>query len=227
MLELYHYGPSVCAAKVRFALAEKQLTWASHYVDVLKGEQLKPEFLALNPNAVVPVLIDRGIVITESTVICEYVEEAFPDHPIYPLTPRFRAHVRVWTKAVDEQLHPACSAIAQGLTAAGAADGLHICDSYLRKMEQALGHADWLVGGKFSMADIAMTPYVNRLNALAMEGLWRNRRLPHVESWFDRIRARPSFASALLAWTPPELDVEMRARGEQAWPQVRALLGVS
>src|SRR5436190_5070622 len=110
-LELYHHGSSACAAKVRFALAEKRLPWTSHYVDILKGEQFEPKFVALNPKAVVPVLMHDGAVIVESTVICEYLEEAFPAHAIYPATPLERARVREWTKAVDEELHPACSAL--------------------------------------------------------------------------------------------------------------------
>jgi glutathione S-transferase len=79
----------------------------SHYLDRLKGEQFTPEFLAINPKAVVPVLIHDHEVIPESTVICEYVEEVFSVRPIYPSDPGLRAKVRVWTKAVDEELHPA------------------------------------------------------------------------------------------------------------------------
>jgi glutathione S-transferase len=60
---------------------------------------------------VVPVLVHDGFVVPESTVICEYLEEAFPDQPLYPASARARAQVRFWTKAVDEELHPACSAI--------------------------------------------------------------------------------------------------------------------
>ena len=110
-LELYHHGSSACAAKVRFALAEKRLLWTSHYVDILAGEQFKPEFLAINPKAVVPVLVHEAQIITESTVICEYAEDAFRENPIYPSSALERARVRLWTKAVDEELHPACSAI--------------------------------------------------------------------------------------------------------------------
>ncbi|HVV91975.1 MAG TPA: glutathione S-transferase N-terminal domain-containing protein [Hyphomicrobiales bacterium] len=111
MLELYHHGSSVCAAKVRFAMAEKRLPWTGHYVDILAGEQFTPEFLAINPKAVVPVLIHDCTIIPESTVICEYVEETFPENPIYPAAAVDRARVRIWTKAVDEELHPACSAL--------------------------------------------------------------------------------------------------------------------
>jgi len=60
MLALYHHGSSACAAKTRFALDEKGLAWESRYVDILRGEQFSPEFRALNPKAVVPVLIHDG-----------------------------------------------------------------------------------------------------------------------------------------------------------------------
>jgi glutathione S-transferase len=265
-LELYHHGSSACAAKVRFALAEKRLDWSSHYVDILNGEQFTPAFLALNPKAVVPVLVHDGAVIVESTVICEYLEETFPANALYPATPLERAHVRVWTKAVDEELHPACSAITyvvshrytilrngvgsfedflarganegtaartlkwqwiqHGLDAPGAADKIRLYDAYLHKMEQALAASDWLVGGRFTMADVAMAPYVNRLAALAMERLWEGGRLPRVERWFERVRARPTFRPAFVEWLPAALAEEMRANGERSWPAVRTLLGV-
>lgn len=266
MLELHHHGSSACAAKVSFALAEKQLDWVGHYVDILKGEQFTPAFLAVNPKAVVPVLVHDGLVIPESTVICEYIEEAFPDHPIYPSRPADRARVRLWTKAVDEELHPACSAITyvvshrhtllrngvgdfedflakgagdgvaaralkwqwiqQGLQAPGAADKIRLYDLYLHRMEAALEDRDWLVGEAFSMADIAVTPYVNRLAALSMEGLWTGGRLPRVERWFARVRARPAFHPGFIAWMPQHLSQEMRDNGVRSWPEIRDLLGV-
>jgi len=264
MLELYHHGSSACAAKVRFALAEKQLDWTGRYVDILRGEQFKPGFLAVNPKAVVPVLVHDGEIVPESTVICEYLEEAFPEHPIYPTAPLERAQVRLWTKAVDEELHPACSAITyvvshrhtiirqgvgdfedflakggaegqtartlkwqwiqQGLGAPGAADKIRLYDGYLHRMEAALGDRPWLAGPSFSMADIAMAPYLNRLAILAMEGLWAHGRLPAVEAWFARVRQRPTFHSGFIEWMPQDLAEEMRANGERSWPEIKALL---
>jgi glutathione S-transferase len=266
-LELYHHGSSACAAKVRFALGEKQLPWIGHYVDILSGEHFKPEFLALNPKAVVPVLIHDGAVVVESTVICEYVEEIFPERPLYPSAALERAQVRIWTKAVDEELHPACSAVTyvvshrhtilrngagnfedflkqgagegtaarslkwewiqHGLAAPGAADKIRLYDGYLRKMEQALAGSDWLVANRFSMADVAMAPYVNRLAALAMQGLWDGGRLPRVADWFSRIRARPTFQPAFVDWVPPDLAREMRTNGEKSWPAIETMLGLS
>ena len=52
MLELYHHGSSVCAAKVRIYLAEKGLDWSGHYIDILKGDQFDPAYIKLNPKAV-------------------------------------------------------------------------------------------------------------------------------------------------------------------------------
>jgi glutathione S-transferase len=77
------------------------------------------------------------------------------------------------------------------------------------------------------MADIAMAPYVNRLAALSMSGLWMNGRLPRVEAWFARIRTRPAFEPAFLKWMPADLADEMRENGSKSWPQIRKLLGMA
>ena len=111
MLDLYHHGSSVCAAKVRFALGEKGLAWQGHYLDILKGDQFDPQYVKLNPKAVVPTLVHDGTVILESTVINEYIDDVFPTPPIKPAAPAERAAMRVWTKAVDEDLHPACAEV--------------------------------------------------------------------------------------------------------------------
>jgi glutathione S-transferase len=79
MLELYHNDMSTCAQKVRATLAEKDLTWDGHDLNLRTGEQHKPQFLKLNPRGVVPVLVHDGNVIIESNIIMEYVEDAFPD----------------------------------------------------------------------------------------------------------------------------------------------------
>ena len=57
MLILYHHNISVCAQKVRIALAEKDLSWQGVHIDLMQGEHLKPEFLKINPRGLVPVLV--------------------------------------------------------------------------------------------------------------------------------------------------------------------------
>ena len=109
MLVLYHHGSSVCAAKVRLVLAEKKLDWEGRYLDILKGDQFDPDYMKLNPKAVVPTLQDDGAIIVESSVICEYLDDAFPDPSLKPADPASRARMRLWMKAVDDELNPACA----------------------------------------------------------------------------------------------------------------------
>ena len=107
MLELYHNDMSVCAAKVRSVLAEKKLEWRGIHMDLRAGDTQKPEYMKLNPNAVVPTLVHDRRVLIESTVICEYLDDAFPRNPLMPEDPFARARMRLWTKQLDEGLHAA------------------------------------------------------------------------------------------------------------------------
>lgn len=104
MIELYHNDMSVCAAKVRTVLAEKRLEWKGIHLDLRAGDTQKPEYLKLNPNAVVPTIVHDGRVIIESTVICEYLDDAFPENPLKGNALE-RARMRLWTKQLDEGLH--------------------------------------------------------------------------------------------------------------------------
>jgi glutathione S-transferase len=265
MIELYHHGSSVCAAKVRFALGEKGLTWQGHYLDILRGDQFAARYLRLNPKAVVPTLVHDGRVVVESTVINEYIDDVFPDPPLKPSAPEARAAMRMWTKAVDEDLHPACAEVTfsschrhiisrlppqdyqaflsstpshsvtprwhqrkkeivtLGFEAPGLGDKYRLYDDYLGKMEQALADRRWLAGDTFSLADISVAPYVNRLDMLGMSALWEASR-PRVTDWFTRIKARPTFKPAFLDWCPPDLTADLASFGRQSWPAVQRLL---
>jgi glutathione S-transferase len=108
--------------------------------------------------------------------------------------------------------------------APGAGDQIRLYDGYLRKMEAALQGNPWLVGGKFTMADIALAPYVNRLDALSMSGMWHDGLYPRVADWFHRLRLRPTFGPALIDWVPDDLRREMAENGRTSWPEVRKLL---
>jgi glutathione S-transferase len=116
MLELYHHGTSVCAAKPRIVLFEKGIEWTGRYVDILAGEQFKPEYMKLNPKAVVPTLVHDGKVIRESSVICEYLDEVFPDRPLRPKDAYGRAQMRIWTKRMDEEIHPSTTPITYAIS---------------------------------------------------------------------------------------------------------------
>jgi glutathione S-transferase len=111
MLELYHYGFSTCSQKVRLVLAEKRLEFSSHEIDLISGGQHDPDYVKLNPNHVVPTLVHDGAVLLESTLINEYLDEAFPDVPMRPADARGRHAVRLWTKTLDDKVHPATGVV--------------------------------------------------------------------------------------------------------------------
>lgn len=113
MLELYHAPGSVCAQKVRFALALKALPWVDHNMNLDSSEQYSPAYLRLNPKAVVPTLVHDGRVIRESTVICEYLDDAFPEPSLRPSDLAARAEMRRWAKIPDDEIHAACGFISQ------------------------------------------------------------------------------------------------------------------
>jgi len=110
-LKLYHSTTSVCAMKVRLALEEKALAWDSELLSLQRGDQHDPAYLKLNPNGVVPTLVDEGRVVIESTLIIEYLDEAFPQAPLMPAEPYRRALARLFMKRIDDYLHAATSTV--------------------------------------------------------------------------------------------------------------------
>jgi glutathione S-transferase len=85
------------------ALAEKGLDFESRVVS--QQDLRSPEYLALNPNGYVPTLVHDTAVLTESRLISEYIEDAFPTHALLPSSPTDRARVRGWTKQIDDSHH--------------------------------------------------------------------------------------------------------------------------
>ena len=115
MLRLYHNDMSTCAQKVRIALAEKHLAWESVHLKLRDGDQFDLDYLTLNPKGVVPTLIHDDIVIRESQVILEYLEDAFPEPSLRPPDAVGRARMRLWTKQPDEDIHPSTAMVSVGI----------------------------------------------------------------------------------------------------------------
>ena len=107
MLKVYSYFNSICTQKVFITLAEKGIEYATQNVDLFRNEQFSPEYLKINPKGVVPALDHDGRIVIESTLICEYLDECFPQPRLVPEDPFLRARMRLWSKAVDEQLFEA------------------------------------------------------------------------------------------------------------------------
>ncbi len=103
MLTLYNAAHSTCSQKVRICLAEKGVDFENVLLDLGKGkDHLKPEYMEINPNGVVPTLVDDGEIIIDSSVICEYLDEKYPDPPLSPADLAERARMRAWMRYLEE-----------------------------------------------------------------------------------------------------------------------------
>ena len=267
MLELYHHGSSVCAAKVRWGMVEKGLDFEAHYIDILKGEQFTPEYLKLNPKGVVPTIVHDGNVVIESTVILEYLDLVFPNKKLTPEDPMEYVKTRMWTKALDEYMHISCGTltfasahrhivrknlseaeveeflantpsdsvtkdwagrkqqlVAFGFEAPGVPEMVRMYDDYLRQMNEDLQNTKWLASNEFGLADVSLTPYVNRIAMMGMSGWWENGRYPHLEDWWQRIQAWPTFKASILDWCPEDLTNDLLTYGSKSWPEVQRII---
>ena len=114
MLTLYHYDRSTAAQRVRLGLEEKKIEWRSEIVDTAMGDASKrPEgYHKLNPKGLIPLLVHDGFALPESTLILEYLEEAFPDHlRLTPDSPQDRARMRLWMRRIEDGIHVASRTI--------------------------------------------------------------------------------------------------------------------
>jgi maleylacetoacetate isomerase/maleylpyruvate isomerase len=106
-MKLHSFFRSSAAYRVRIALAIKGLAYETVVHNLRKDEQRKPEYCALNPQALVPALEDGGNVLTQSLAIIEYLEEAYPQTPsLLPSDPAERAVVRAMSQAIACDIHP-------------------------------------------------------------------------------------------------------------------------
>jgi glutathione S-transferase len=105
VLELWHEWNSVHSFKVRLVLAEKRLPWVDHRLELLKFEHLRRDYLQLNPNGVVPTLVHDGEPVFESSIICQYLDEAFSEVPLLPPGALQRARALAWLKYFDDRVH--------------------------------------------------------------------------------------------------------------------------
>eukprot|EP01135_Chromosphaera_perkinsii_P004767 Nk52_evm39s295 gene=Nk52_evmTU39s295 len=99
---LYHFPGSVCCAKVRLMLEEKQLPWYPREVNLLSMENYDPDYVQLNENCVVPTLVDEDRIVTNSLYILLYLDRAYPDHPLTPDDEEAREVMKEWLILQDE-----------------------------------------------------------------------------------------------------------------------------
>jgi glutathione S-transferase len=166
-LVLFHGWRSSASRRVRLALAEKGLAYESRIVDMVRGEQHAPEYLKMNPNGVVPTLLHDERVLYESSVICEYLDECFPEPPIRPADPYPRAVMRNFVRWIDEQCLPQLIVFNWSVSMQPTASGWseQELQQRLARVPSAQRREAWL--------RVARKPYTDDEKAEAMRGLLR------------------------------------------------------
>jgi glutathione S-transferase len=181
---------------VRLFMAEKSIDLPQVQVDIIAGENRLPPFLAINPAGTTPVLVlDNGVLISETVAICEYLEEMFPASPLIGSTPQERAIARMWTRHVELQVVQPMTAGFRGAEGYGlfkdrvrclpqaAADLKTSAREGLAWIESQLGARPFLAGDRLTMADLLLFAFVEfgaqvgqgLVPALASLNAWRTR----------------------------------------------------
>ena len=192
---------------VRMFAAEKGLTLDMVQVDLLAGENRQSTYQGgVNPAGQTPALVlEDGQVITEITVICEYLEEAHPTPSLIGATPEERAETRMWTRRIDLNI---CEPMTSGFRASegrglfasrmklvgaeGAAELKAIARDRLLWLDSLLAGRQFVCGDRFSLADVLLFTFLAFGGEVGQpipdEAAW-------TRAWFERIKARPSAAA--------------------------------
>ncbi len=206
---LYEHPISPYARKVKLFLREKGIPFELR--QVTPTELDSAEFVAVNPRGEIPALVDGDVAIFDSTIICEYVEERFPEPRLYPVSPAERARVRMLEDLADTTFEAvpwallevrffgrASGALAEALTAQAMADLGRMLD----RLERELDGREYFTGDVFGIADCALLPHVG---AAAMNGLKAGEDRPRLTAWVksavkrDAARADREDATRALA----------------------------
>jgi len=206
-MKLYSGPLSLFSRKVEIALGEKGIAFERIMVPFTqeRGYQPKhPDVLAANPKGQVPVLMDGALSLFDSTLIFEYLEEAYPDPPLMPKDAAARARCRLAELNADEVLFPVARQLAYRTEAppadprrraANEETGARIEESlrdHFARLDRELGAGDFFCAA-LSVADIAMFMtilWTQRLKGPSLSPY------PALGAWYARLGARPPFAKA-------------------------------
>lgn len=192
-------------------LEEKGVSIDRAFVDIMKGENRAPEYLAKNPFGQVPLLeMDDGTFLSEGTAICAYIEEKFPEPVLIGSTAEERAVTNMLVRRLDyDVVAPMTTAFrgSEGLPLfqnrlrclPEAADGLKACArDGLAAFDALLADKTWLAGDRFTLADIllfSLTEFGKQVGQPTPDDL------TNIKAWSDRVSARPSAAASMNAKT--------------------------
>ena len=189
MIKLYDADRCPYCARVRIVLAEKGIDYETVEVDL--GD--RPSWIyEKNPLGKVPVLEEGALVLPESVVIDEYLEERYPEPPLWPDDPAERAHGRLLVERFDSLSRPYYA------LRRGDDDARDRLDEQLALLADRLGERPFLTGQEFGLADVAYLPWILRAESSLGVDLDSH---PPLAEWVERAAERPSVSAerALLA----------------------------
>jgi glutathione S-transferase len=199
----FYYTPMSSATRVHWALEELGLEYEKHKLDLAAGDQKKPEYLALNPNGKIPLLVIDGVPIFESTAILIYLAERYGvEKGLFPDVGLARAEALKWIIWGAVTLGDALSRIIRNTTerfpaeqrsaAAGEAAKKELGEMW-GIVDRALEGKEYLVEGKFTFADLALGAYVMISGRFGVDfAPYKN-----VQAWSGRCMARPAMGRAM------------------------------
>jgi glutathione S-transferase len=189
VLTLYDADRCPYCARVRIVLAEKGVPYDTVVVDL---EDRPAWIYEKNPLGKVPVLEEADFVLPESAVIMEYLEERYPEPPLWPVDPAERATARLLVERFDELSRPYYA------LRRGEEEARERLDAELAGLDLLLASRSFLTGREFGLADAAYLPWILRAETMLGVDLDAH---PALADWVDRTRDRPSVAAetALLA----------------------------
>ena len=195
-MKLYHF-PSPNPQKVHFALNELGLECEIVPVDLIKGEQRKPEFLALNPFGRVPVLTDGDLTLAESHAILTYLGEK--SGKAWPTAAAGRADALRWLFFLSGHVTPPVGELARNRIVVkftgekpdeeAIVRGEKALPDVIQIVEGHLTKSKWLLGNDFTLVDCAYAPIIN----IAEKAGFSFEKFPKVRAYMDAVRSRPAW----------------------------------
>ncbi len=252
---LYHTPESVCSQKARIGLAEANVPFQSYIVDTGSGEHFGEAFRKLNPDSVVPVLDDDGVIVRESSLIIEYIDDKYDGARLMPTAHADKVAAKLWlirclgihgainsvtfatkirkidlARSKEERearwarLHDPVIALKRrdlfenGVASAHVKSAIGALQATVAEIAERVATSGWTAGDQYSIADLALTAYFDRLDRLGLDALWTER--PGVIDWLARLRARPSYQTAITDWEGPLPDAKEAEQARRQWIEV-------
>lgn len=191
-MTLFSSPNAIPSHRTRIVLAEKGIGIDIVYVD---GPDLPEDLLDLNPYHSVPTLVDRGLVLYDSRVIMEYIDERFPHPPLMPVDPVSRAQVRLALYRVERDWYGMVEQIQAVSDRKQLAQARKVLQESLLSSAEIFAAKRYFLNDEFTLVDASISPVLWRLPALGIE-LNGNAAQP-IRKYMDRIFASRSFRESL------------------------------